>query len=622
MYKYNKLKMENGITLISLILTIVILVILSAVILKSFTGDEGIISMAEVTAQDYDVMQYKEQIEQITQSTIVMYSASGGEVGLNEIANNIKSEGSMWVSKTSVNLDESLSNPDVLVTTIEGYVFQIYYDNIYGVVNVEYIGLSKNGSFPNLTANFNNFNIETSSSIESGNITKIEIMYSGNNIDITSSNKYKVEKENMGWYKVRAVANNGNVRYAWIKTNIILDNLKVPNITITPMVPDGKENWYITEPNLNIKTENNPLATTIYYNIIGSINESSNINASGEVNIKLNKCGIARVTAWVEDDSGGRSKEITKVIKFDNTKPTVTASIEAELTSSNGWIKSTGEIKVKVEDEGIVDGYEYEVLDKNLNKIRELTYVSDVNKTIKVETDGEYVINIRGIDKAGNKSELPVVLNVKKDTSPPEIGTPVLDSNSITDKEFTISIAAKDKASGIDKYEFYVNGNLFVTKEIGVCNINNLQPDTAYEVYVVVYDNVGLSEKSMYISAITKKEGYNSGGNTGGEGSDGDNGDEGNKDDNTGGNVKVDGDNVTIGDVTTTKSELIGKYINYQPEGSTYNETITIESTSETYNFEPESMLWQIWTIDKDKMYLISSLPTTSKLTLKGNWRL
>lgn len=626
----NKIKFDKGITLISLLLTIIILIILSAVAIRSFIGDEGIISSTEVAVEDYRIMQYKEQIEQIVQSTIVIYATMGKEVGLDEISDSLRSEGSTWIITTSVSWDQSINNPDILVTTIEGYTFQVFYDNIYGIVYVEYIGLSKNGEFPNLTASFNNFKIETNAIIQNGTITKIEVMYGGIIKDITNLKKYEVEKEKMGWYKIKTQASNGNLRYAWVKTNVISDKLMIPIITATPANPDGKENWYITKPSISIKTENNQNAKEIHYNIIGSINESNIINANEQVNIAMTECGIIKITAWTEDGIGGRSKEISEIIKFDNIKPTVTATIEANLIGENSWIKSNAEIKVKIEDEvGIIDGYEYEVLDKNFNKIKELTYVEDENRTIKVETDGEYVIKITGMDRAGNKSEMPAVLTVKKDTTPPEIGQPILDNNSITDTEFTVSIAAKDKCSGIDRYEFYVNGKLFDTKNTGVCKINKLQAQTEYEVYVIVYDKAGWSEQSMYISAITKNDGYANGGNNenNGDGNNGDNGnnsgDDGDKENNNnGGNVEVDGDKVIIGGVENTKTELIGKYVNYKPEGQTYNETIKIESTSQTYNFEPENLLWRIWTFDEDKMYLISSTATNSKLTLKGVWRI
>ena len=57
-----KIKEEQGITLIVLLVTVILLVILASVAIVQITGDEGIITSTEVAVDEYDYQQYKENI--------------------------------------------------------------------------------------------------------------------------------------------------------------------------------------------------------------------------------------------------------------------------------------------------------------------------------------------------------------------------------------------------------------------------------------------------------------------------------------------------------------------------------------------------------------------------------
>ena len=254
--------------------------------------------------------------------------------------------------------------------------------------------------------------------------------------------------------------------------------------------------------------------------------------------------------------------------------------------------------------------------DRNENKIKNATYVPDINKKLKIETDGEYVIKITVIDEAGNRSEntdSKSIINIGKDNTPPEVGEPIIDNNTKTDKEFTVSIAAKDEGSGIDRYEYYVNGELKATKPNGVCKIDGLTPGTEYEVYVVVYDKAGNSTKSMAISTITREEGGssgnggNQGGNTGGEGNEDGSGNTG---EGSGGNENSE---------PLEKSD-IGKFVNYTfDDGSDFLVKGELSGTGSDQVMTPfGNMQWRIYDYDEKNLYLISASVTTE--TMSFNW--
>lgn len=165
---------ERGITLISLIIMIIVLVILSVVVIKGITGGE-IISTTETAAEDYNITSYKEQIEQKVRGTVQSYSIKGQEIGITKIAEKLNNE-TLWVRVATANTDLSINNEDILVTTIEGYVFQVYYNETYGDIFVEYIGKDAGKEFPNLKARYEK---KLASIIAETKASKLELIYRG-----------------------------------------------------------------------------------------------------------------------------------------------------------------------------------------------------------------------------------------------------------------------------------------------------------------------------------------------------------------------------------------------------------------------------------------------------------
>ena len=79
--KTNK-NLERGITLISLIITIIILVIVSAIVIKTITGDNDLIGVATDGAENYKVAEYKEMIAAQITATIQANMLKGEETTL------------------------------------------------------------------------------------------------------------------------------------------------------------------------------------------------------------------------------------------------------------------------------------------------------------------------------------------------------------------------------------------------------------------------------------------------------------------------------------------------------------------------------------------------------------
>lgn len=129
---------EQGITMIALLIAIIIMVILTAVVIRSITGDDPIIGVTADTVEDHKVVSYKEQIEQTMHARIVAKSTAGEIATTGDIEELLATQD--WTTATILNPSATADAGDIVVQTSEGYVFQAYYNNVYGYTDIEYIG--------------------------------------------------------------------------------------------------------------------------------------------------------------------------------------------------------------------------------------------------------------------------------------------------------------------------------------------------------------------------------------------------------------------------------------------------------------------------------------------------
>ena len=211
---------ERGITLIALIVILAIIIIIASVSITNLTGNHNLIDVTTDVAQSYEVTSYKEQIEQVVYSCIIGYSAKGEVPTLNYIAEALNNQ--EWVRSAIANTDTSISNGDIIVIVDKGYIFQVYYDSIYGKVQIDYIGKVPEGkppeeiikSLPTVKARYEEKtkSIAVEAKEEKNGIEKIEIMYQGQ-IIYTKTNpkleeKFDVSEYGGGLYTIKATAKN------------------------------------------------------------------------------------------------------------------------------------------------------------------------------------------------------------------------------------------------------------------------------------------------------------------------------------------------------------------------------------------------------------------------------
>ena len=123
---------ESGITLIALIVTIILLVILSAVVIRGITGDEPLIGTTIDAKEDYKVTSDREEIEHVVHSEIIAKSTIGETATTGDIATALNNED--WIKTAYVNEGATSEVGNITAQVVEGYIYQIYYNSIYGKV--------------------------------------------------------------------------------------------------------------------------------------------------------------------------------------------------------------------------------------------------------------------------------------------------------------------------------------------------------------------------------------------------------------------------------------------------------------------------------------------------------
>ena len=121
---YNKLMKENnnGITLIALVITIVVLIILASITINIVIGKNGIIERGKQAKEQTIISQYKEKIEMIKIDVRLKYKCI--EITLENLKNEFESDGQKyWVNIVEQVLDSGIVK--IKLTTRDGYVFYI-----------------------------------------------------------------------------------------------------------------------------------------------------------------------------------------------------------------------------------------------------------------------------------------------------------------------------------------------------------------------------------------------------------------------------------------------------------------------------------------------------------------
>jgi Tfp pilus assembly protein PilE len=528
---YN-IKNEKGITLIALIVMIVILVILTGITIKGLTGNRGIIDVTETAAIESKIVAYKEQIEHVVHTEIIAKSAIGEEATTMSIAERLQGED--WVASARVNPTATSTEGNItVVTKKEGFIFQVYYNALYGKVQIDYIGKTDdpnsediNNKMPQVTARYDkktkNIYVSAKMPQEANAIAKIVIFQEGDEnrkvgekLDgIKDNEEYPFEVSATGWYKVVATSNKGVSNYTWVRATVSADGLEVPLIEVAES-GEVRNNWYGQDRKdviVEIDTSNSTTAVTgIHYEIISSpvkegteeVQMQSEEFDTNETKIRLpgiNTAGTTRILAYAKGENGVTSETGMLDIRYDSTPPVLNkVDLNGDKKENFEWFRSNVEVSVKkeniTENNSGIDGYYYK------RDGSSETYVRDITRVLDVSKNGTTKIELQIVDKAGNKSEW-VSVDVNKDDQNPD--KPTLSQIDQTINSIKVRAVGNDNESGISGYRFEIRpisgsnndwsspDNATITTDAGTCEYTFEGKDRGeYMARVFVLDKAG-----------------------------------------------------------------------------------------------------------------------------------
>ena len=416
-----------------------------------------------------------------------------------------------WI-KSAVPNEEA---KDIIVTTTDGYIYQVYYDEETGKKEINYIGKEDGEGIPEITASYDKVKAEITAKAEcKGGIKEIHLIYKKEIVQTQPGETANFNVQKTGWYQIKAVANNGKTRSTWIR---ISSTVIAPLIEV---ISDGEQenDWYGKDDKpveIRISTDNET-ATRVYY----KTNKDDDFTfVEGRVaSLTIQDPGRTIIYAYVTDKYENESEQASKEIKYDNIHPLV-GELEIDGTKENEpWYKSE-EVTIKINnmtdepvESGIVGFYYWEIPEgSNPNDITEeqKTYLKGTSGTIKITKEGKVAIGIQAKDKAGNITTTIKTITIYKDSSKPIDFLPNIVEGSITAESFTVTAGTSDNISGISHYNFYVKQGSIIVKELlnneeGIFQVTGLEPNITYSVAVEAVDKAGNVRIGTGITATTK----------------------------------------------------------------------------------------------------------------------
>ena len=174
---------------------------------------------------------------------------------------------------------------------------------------------------------------------------------------------------------------------------------------------------------------------------------------------------------------------VTEIFKLD--KPTA-PKISAEYTD---W--SLSNLVSVVEDSkvggtGKLDYYQYCV--NKSKEVKTCNWQKTYTKNNYISKDGIYYVWYRGVSDKKTIGNISNMVEVKIDTSAPTIKN--IEVSDVSANGLKLFVDAVDSLSGINKYIYEINGNIYEKIENEI-SVKNLTHDTEYNLNITVIDNVG-----------------------------------------------------------------------------------------------------------------------------------
>lgn len=116
------IRKKEGITLIALVITIIILLILAGVTIATLTGENGLIKKALKAKEETEIQAYCEKIELI-RNELRLQNTNYEPPKLEQLEMEFNNNQTEWVKKVSIEAVEKIDT--IILITKEGYIFHV-----------------------------------------------------------------------------------------------------------------------------------------------------------------------------------------------------------------------------------------------------------------------------------------------------------------------------------------------------------------------------------------------------------------------------------------------------------------------------------------------------------------
>ena len=403
--EYSKNRQENGITLIALVVTIIVMLILAGITIQTTIGDGGIIDLAKQSKEEQLIASYKDRI---------------GIVGINWSLNRALDDSvtidGLWqdmqdvkiINNKETDVEKVDERGNYIITVPEGYKFHIHI-NEYDDVEIDYIGkedellpyineitvISQTTNSVELQVSVSRLNGGTLNYYykEKGEPDENYQLIKGDTTELTASISGLTDKTT---YEIKVEATNKNGTTEKI-VEVLIGELKG---TITQK---GETVWGNGTAIIHLETQV-PNADILYQiNTLDGVYKPYD-DEQGITGLKYGD------TVYAVLSDGTNITEYTSINILDNQKPQ-----QAKIELSGTSVTTTGSITATIthtDNESGVDigncKWEYNT---NTNPIgtEESSYTNVFSNnqpiTLNASTPGIYYLHVLTVDKAGNKIE-------------------------------------------------------------------------------------------------------------------------------------------------------------------------------------------------------------------------
>ena len=475
-------KAAKGITLVALVLTVIIIIILATVTINFIFGENGLVERAEQAKLEQEIAKARETLTMILGDAFVEKKLNP-EYDQSEFLDKFieAREPNVYLEEDEIGLNGHIFGLDRSVPELGEYQGELTEPRIKEIKVLEETTnsasievVARNAEGATYTYSYKNNNEGD------GQWKEVETDNKSNTCTInglTQGETYNI--------KVVVTTSEGS---ATGEINVYLGEIPEETITFTPTewVGDGTATTTI-----NTSEE----GYTLQYQIVvgeGKIVDTNWKTATpGQTIEGLHHNETVYGRLW---DGTNESKDYASMIIKDTTPPTK-PTINTNGYVSDTWTKDNVTLSFDSQDKEIgIWKYQW-TPDGNV--------IHDVTNPYVWSENTRTGFFVRAVDYAGNVSDWSNPIIISKDSLAPNDFNISIDN--VTTDGFTIHASTTDAGpSGINRYDYIVNGEIKYSGANTSFTLNGLKAGTNYEVYVNCYDNAGNIKNSS--TTVTTKE--------------------------------------------------------------------------------------------------------------------